>query len=149
MFVNRLLRYDWPFGCYLFNLCALCVIDLAVLLDEELVVTEELCALRFVRLYILDGCRSNCLKLSHESYCHVHVEGQRVINGVDINEFTFGKVAKRITCFPSAELIALVRGSKDCYFSALRHGVCTVTVVNDVAVKEVRGRNINISSIYR
>ena len=48
MFVNRLLRYDWPFGCYLFNLCALCVIDLAVLLDEELVVTEELCALRFV-----------------------------------------------------------------------------------------------------
>ena len=128
---------DLPNGYYLFYLCALCVIYLAVLLDEELAVTEELGALRFVRLYILDGCRSNCLKLSHESYFHGHGEGQRVINGVDINEFTFGKVAKRITCFPSAELISLVRGSEDRNLSVLRNGVRTITIVNDVAAEQV------------
>lgn len=57
MFVNRLLRYDWPFGYDLFNLCALEGVDLAVLLDEEHAVTENLGALYLVGLYILYGSR--------------------------------------------------------------------------------------------
>ena len=68
MCVLRLLRYDWPFGYNLFNLCAHYIVDLAVLLDEELAVTEELGSLYLVGLYVLNRGRSALAFYDEDDY---------------------------------------------------------------------------------
>ena len=51
----------------LLNLCAKCIVEFAVLLDEELTIAENLGALRFVGLYILHCGRSAVLDRDVES----------------------------------------------------------------------------------